>query len=81
MENIVIKKRTFNVSLELVIDADNPLEAARLAEEWIEDRDKWIYIVQDNRTKEIFSVDTNEDDEDAVFKYEDYKPFISAKMP
>ena len=32
MENIVIKKRTFNVSLELVIDADNPLEAARLAE-------------------------------------------------
>jgi len=66
------------VVLEIQIDAKNPLDAAKkFAEMLIEDANSLIYVVQDEETNKISSVDLSEEDENAVLAYDDYQPLIS----
>jgi len=61
---------TYTVTLTFEgLNADNPLEAVNTIESWIkEGSERMIYNVLDEKTKEHFSVDLNEDDEDIVVK-------------
>jgi hypothetical protein len=61
---------TYTVTLTFEgLNADNPLEAVNIIESWIkEGSERMIYNVLDEKTKEHFSVDLNEDDEDIVLK-------------
>jgi hypothetical protein len=69
----------FKISLEIELDANSPLEAAKLFESWVQERGtNWQYYVQNDETNEIFSVDLQEEDEDAVLPVlpENYTPII-----
>jgi hypothetical protein len=61
---------TYTVTLTFEgLNANNPLEAVNIIESWIkEGSERMIYNVLDEKTKEHFSVDLNEDDEDVVLK-------------
>ena len=65
-----IAPKTFSVSVSFTdITAKNPLEAAKIACQWLledEDAKNMIYDVEDEITNEKFSVDLSEEDEDAV---------------
>lgn len=63
----------FTITLEITLDAENPLEAAKTARKWAIE-DPMIYYVRDDESKEIFSVDLAEEDEDAVLKTDFYNP-------
>jgi len=66
---------TFRISWEIELDAETPLEAAQIAEQWQEEK-QWQYYVQNADTNEIFSVDLQEEDEDAVLPVNEYKSII-----
>lgn len=70
--------KEFHVSLEIDVLAHNPLEAANILQGWLDDADTyWQYFVQDEETKEVFSVDLDEvDEEDKVIKIGKYEPII-----
>jgi hypothetical protein len=74
-----MKTKTFRISLEIGISAENPLEAAKELERWIKDGDNFQYYVQDENEK-LYSVDLNEDDEDAVLEINDYTPIITPNL-
>lgn len=64
------KSFTVSVTFECV-DAKNPLEAAKIVAKWlVEDNDgnafNMVYDVNDEETREKFTVDLSEEDEDAV---------------
>ena len=67
----------FKVVWEIQLEADSPLEAAKLAQEIQQDKNSsaTMYYVQEDEKKEVFSVDLLEDDEDAVLPT-DYVPMI-----
>jgi hypothetical protein len=69
---------TFKIVWEIELEAKNPLEAAKEAQRWISGND-WQYYVQNDETKEVFSVDLSEEDEDAVIPTEKYEPLIENK--
>jgi len=57
----------FKIAWEISIDAANPLEAAKLATEMMRDKgSEWQFYVQEDESNDIFSVDLEEEDEDAV---------------
>lgn len=68
-------KKTFKVSMEIEVDAENPLDAAKKVEDWIQKDGGFQYYVQ-GENNEIFSVDLSEDDEDAVLPANEYQPTI-----
>jgi hypothetical protein len=68
----------FKVSLEIQLQAENPLEAAKLARQWAIE-DPMQYYVQNDETGEIHSVDLAEEPEDAVLPVDNYQPFIQKK--
>jgi hypothetical protein len=72
------KMATFKIVWEIELEAANPLEAAKEAQRWIAGND-WQYYVQNDETKEIFSVDLGEEDQDAVLPTENYEPLIENK--
>jgi len=58
-------------------DANTPLDAAIVCNNMLKEKDNyWQFYVQDYQTKEIFSVDLEENDEDAVLPVTNYKPII-----
>lgn len=66
--NIPIKTYTVSVTFTDMV-AKNPLDAAKKACKWLlenEDAKNMIYDVEDEETKEKFTVDLSEEDEDAV---------------
>jgi hypothetical protein len=65
----------FKVSWEIELEAASPLEAAEIAQEWMKS-DDWIFYVQEENSDEIFRVDLNEEDENAVLPVNDYQPLI-----
>ena len=68
---------TYKITWEIDIEADNPLEAAKFAENWLQDpNNNWQYYVQNDDTKEIFSVDLQEHDSVAVVPVENYVSHI-----
>jgi hypothetical protein len=70
---------TYNVSLEIIIDASSPYEAAKTLQDWIRDKNtNWTFNVQKEGEKEVFTVDLEEDIEaTAVLPVTDYRPLIS----
>jgi hypothetical protein len=53
------------------IDSENPLEAAKEMQNWLQDKTtNWQFYVQNEETGEIFSVDLEEENNDAVIKVE-----------
>ena len=78
---------TYKVVWEIELDAETPLEAAKTALDWIKDGNDSCnncnqFTVQEddyNTKKElpIYSVDLQEEDEDAVLQITQYKPLIS----
>ena len=65
----------YRLSLEIDEEHDSPLEAAKRVQRMIRQGD-YQWYVQDVKTKEVFSVDLAEDDEDAVLPVKIYEPFI-----
>lgn len=69
--------KDFNISLEINLSAKTPLEAAKQLEKMLEEQAKgWQFYVQEAGQKEIFSVDLEESDEDAITECKDYQPVI-----
>lgn len=65
------------VVLEIEVDGDTPLEAAKTLQEWLDDADtKWQFYVQAEGDNKVFSVDLSEDDSCAVLEVMNYKPMI-----
>lgn len=72
----------FNVSYEINTFAKNPLEAAKWTQAVVRDKSVNLQLyVQNNKTKEIFSVDLEEEDEDAVLTVDtsEYKSVIETE--
>ena len=58
----------FRIILNIDIDAENPLDAAKKIENWSKDPDTHFqYYVYDEKTKEISIVDLDMPDDIAVF--------------
>lgn len=71
----------FKVSWEINIEANNPLEAAANCQDWLEDpQNNWQFYVQNEETKEIFSVDFEEEVENSILPVTNYTPFIVQKL-
>ena len=69
----------YKVVWEIEIDADTPLAAAKEAQKWLQDKQSdWQFYVQEDGTHELFSVDLQEEDEDAVLPVDEYEPMIKA---
>ena len=70
-------RKTFNVSLEIVMDGQNPLDVAKRLQEWIREDTNFQFYVQAQNEKDIHSVDLDEVDENAVsIANEYYTPVI-----
>jgi len=69
---VSVPAKTFTVSITFTdMTAFNPLDAAKKACKWLledEDARSMIYDVTDEVTKQKFTVDLGEDDEDAVLE-------------
>lgn len=69
--------KNYKVSLEINLCGESPLEVSKALTEMIRDHEsEWQFYVQDEDTNEIFSVDLDEEDEDAVLPVTNYEPFI-----
>lgn len=75
------EKNEYKVVWEISeLDAESPLQAAKTAQSWLR-KDNWQFYIQDVKTKEIFSVDLDEEDEDAVLPITgEYLPEIMPKL-
>jgi hypothetical protein len=68
----------YKVSIEIQVEANSPLEAAKKVEEMLTENPLgWQYYVQEEDEKEIYSVDLDEEDEDAVLIAQSYHPLIN----
>jgi len=67
----------FNVSLEIQVEAESPLEAAKQVQAMIQEKGSaWQFYVQEDSNPEIFSVDLEENEEDAILTVVNYHPTI-----
>ena len=66
----------YNIVLELNLSAENPLEAAKQAEKLCKSDTRFTYVIQDDETEELSTVDLTESDEDAVLPLDIYDPLI-----
>jgi len=68
----------YKVVFEIDVEANSPLEAAKEIQEWLDAADnKWQFYVQPcDKSGDVFSVDLQKDDEDAVLKIDNYIPLI-----
>ena len=64
----------YKVVLELELNAESPLDAAKKAKEYAGSL-SLIYMVEDE-DEIVYSVDLDEDDENAVTKKDNYIPLI-----
>ena len=71
-----MKNKTFNVSFEIEVIAETPLEAAKTVQNMLQEKgDNWQFIIQEDNKEDVFSVDLAENDEDAVLPAT-YSPII-----
>ena len=69
--------KNFRVVLEIQVDANTPLDAAKKLQDWLHESDSnWQYYVQEDNDGTIHSIDLNETDEDAVLNANNYQPMI-----
>lgn len=67
----------YKVVFEIQLDAKNPLDAAKKAQDLVKEiGENFQWYVQKDGEKELFSVDLNENDEDAVLPVKEYVPLI-----
>jgi hypothetical protein len=67
----------FKVVWEITLEAKTPLEAAKKAQSWLDERDqKWQFYVQKSGSKIVESVDLTEDDSAAILPVHKYHPMI-----
>jgi hypothetical protein len=69
----------FKISLEIDTESDSPLQAAKELRSMLNDAENnnnWQFYVQNTETNKVFSVDLEEDDENAVLPVNNYMPFI-----
>lgn len=70
----------FKIVWDIELEAKSPLEAAKEAQRWLQSKgNDWSYYVQEEgKSKPIFSVDLQEEDENAVLPVTEgeYKPMI-----
>ena len=73
--------KEYNITWENnYIEAKSPLDVAKkIRQDMIDDKCGWQFFVQDDKTKEIFSVDLDEEDEDAVCPVKVYNSVIEPK--
>jgi len=64
------------VVFEIEVDADSNIEAAKTIQDWLADGTKYQFYVQDVETKEITSVDLDEDESCMEVPAENYTPMI-----
>ncbi len=58
---------TYNVVIEIEVDADSPFDAAKLGEYWIKSEKRYAQTyVKNIKTGDLFSVDLSEKKENAV---------------
>lgn len=73
----------YKVSFEIDVDADCPLNAAKMVNDMMDnhlnepDAIGWQFYVQQEDSENVFSVDLDEEDCDAVLPVEKYEPFIN----
>lgn len=67
----------FKVVFEIEVDADTPIKAAKEVQSMVRE-DDWQWFVQNDETNEVFSVDLQEEDEDAVLPVHVYHPMIES---
>jgi len=72
--------KNYKVVYEIEIEAESPLEAAKQVAEWLKENDtsSMFYVQGEDETK-VFSIDLQEEDEDAVLPVHCYHPLISSK--
>ncbi len=67
----------FKVVWDIEVNAETPLEAAKQAQQWMQRTDSnWQFYIQEEGKKEIFDVDLEEEDENAVLPVKNYIPMI-----
>ena len=70
--------KTYNISLEITLNATTPIEAAKQLQNWIKENEtNWQFYVQEDGSKDIYSVDLEEPDEEAVLIANGYTPIIN----
>jgi hypothetical protein len=70
----------YKVVYEIEIEADSPLEAAKQVAEWLKENDtSSMFYVQAEDDNKVFSIDLEEEDEDAVLPVHCYHPLIESK--
>lgn len=78
--NNIIYMKEYKVSLELQVNAENPLDAAKTIQSWMDEmKEKWQFYVQAEDEKQIYSVDLEEEDEYAVCPVDEYEPLINVE--
>ena len=66
-----------NVVFEIEVTADTPLKAAKAVQNMIQNQNcNWQFYIQDKNTLDVFSVDLDEADDDAVLPIDNYIPLI-----
>jgi len=71
---------THNVVFEIQVDEETPLAAALTVQEWLNSGDKeWQFYVQNAETRDVVSIDLQEDYDDAVLPVDKYEPLIQNK--
>lgn len=65
------------VVFEIEVDADSNIEAAKLVQDWLQNpNDNWQFYVQDVDTKNIESIDLDEDESCMAYPANNYVPLI-----
>jgi hypothetical protein len=72
--------KNYKVVYEIEVEAKNPLEAAKQVSEWLKENDtSSMFYVQEEDSTNVFSIDLEEEDEDAVLPVHCYHPLIATK--
>jgi hypothetical protein len=67
----------YKVVFEIEVEAESPLDAAKEVQEMLNEHNNWQYYIQSSEgSEDVFSVDLQEEDEDAVLKVDKYIPMI-----
>jgi hypothetical protein len=70
------KQITYKVVLEIEVQAESPLQAAKTVQEWVRDGGFQFYVQPCDKSEKVFSVDLSEEDENAVLETLNYTPMI-----
>ena len=75
------KMKTKRVVFEIEVEAETNVEAAKTVQEWLQEDtcQNWQFYVQDAETKEVVSIDLDEDESCMELPADNYSPMIETK--